>query len=65
MVVVARVAWQKEPMRWDEGDIAEPDETGRLRVWDHEGRLIEVLEAGDWIDARADDGPVIIPPQAF
>lgn len=65
MVVVARVVWQKEPKRWEEGDVAEPDETGRLRIWSDDGRLLAVIEAGDWIDARADEGPVIVPLQAF
>jgi hypothetical protein len=65
VVVVARVAWQKETERWDTADVAEVDQAGRLRVWSPDGRLLAVIEPGDWIDARANDGPVIQPPQAF
>jgi hypothetical protein len=65
VVVVARVTWQKEPERWEDGEIAEPDQAGRLRIWSYDGRLLAVLEAGDWIDARTDDRTVIQPPNAF
>jgi hypothetical protein len=65
VVVVVRVAWQKAPERWEAANLVQVDQEGRLQVWGEDGRLLAVVEPGDWIDAQADDGPVVQPPQAF
>jgi hypothetical protein len=64
-VVVARVVWQKEQERWENGDLAEIDPDGRLQIKSYSGEVIDTIEAGDWIDAQVDDGPIIQPLQAF
>ena len=65
MVVVARVVWQQEPERWENGDSADLDVDGRLQIKSDSGEVIDAIEAGDWIDAQVDDGPIIQPLQAF
>ena len=65
MVVVARVVWQEEPERWENGDSAGVDADSRLLIRSDSGEVIDAIDAGDWIDARVDDGPIIRPLQAF
>jgi hypothetical protein len=65
VAVVARVVWQKEPERWEDGDFLDVDPAGALVIRRSNGEIIDIVEAGDWIDARGEDGRVIEPPQAF
>ena len=65
MVVVARIVFQTEPERYEDGDMALVDAEGRLQIIGRSGEVIDTIEAGDWIDAQANDGQVLIPPDAF